>query len=573
MTVHNAEIAGTLYRLAELLEIEGANPFRVRAYRNAARTIEALLESVEAMVARGADLSELPGIGEDLAGKLKEIAKNGRLHLLEEVEHRLPPSLVDLASLPGLGPKRIKLLYDQLGITSVEALAKAVAAGKLRRVAGFGPKLEEKLREALERHRPAPQRMKLSTAEEIGEALLTHLKAAPGVEEAAIAGSYRRRRETVGDLDIVVASERPAEVMRRFVSYPEVAEVVAAGSTRSTVRLRSGLQVDLRVVPASSYGAALLYFTGSKAHSIKLRGIAVKRSLKINEYGMFKGRRQLAGRTEAEIYDLLGLSYIEPELREDRGEIEAASQHRLPKLVTLADIRGDLHAHTTATDGHHTIAEMAQAAKVRGYDYLAISDHTRHLTVAHGLDPSRLAKQMVEIDRVNRGLRGIEVLKSAEVDILEDGTLDLPDGILKELDFTVCAIHSKFDLPQDRQTERIVRAMDNPRFNILAHPTGRLINEREPYQIDMERIIGAARERGCFLEIDAQPDRLDLTDGHARMAKEMGVKVAISTDAHSVANLDFMRFGVDQARRGWLEPDDVLNTRRWPGLRRLLRRG
>ena len=573
MTVHNAEIARALYRLAELLEIEGANPFRVRAYRNAARTIETLPESVEAMVAGGAELSELPGIGKDLAGKLKEMVETGRLHLLEEVEHRLPPSLVDLASLPGLGPKRIKLLYNKLGVTSVSDLAKAVAAGKLRRLAGFGPKLEHKLGQAPARHVAAEQRVKLSTAEEIGEALLEHLKAAPGVEEAAIAGSYRRRRETVGDLDIVVASERPAEVMRRFVSYPEVVEVVAQGGTRSTVRLRSGLQVDLRVVPASSYGAALLYFTGSKAHSIKLRGMAVKRGLKINEYGVFKGRRQLAGRTEAEIYDRLGLSYIEPELREDRGEIEAASKHRLPKLVTLADIRGDLHAHTTATDGHNTIAEMAQAARARGYDYLAISDHTRHLTVAHGLDARRLAKQIVEIDRVNRGLRGIEVLKSTEVDILEDGTLDLPDSILKELDFTVCAIHSKFDLAQDRQTERIIRAMDEPYFNILAHPTGRLINERQPYEIDMERIMSAARERGCFLEINAQPDRLDLADGHARMAKEMGVKIAISTDAHSVANLDLMRFGVDQARRGWLEPDDVLNTRRWAELRRLLRRG
>ncbi len=339
------------------------------------------------------------------------------------------------------------------------------------------------------------------------------------------------------------------------------------------MRLRSGLQVDLRVVPRSSYGAALLYFTGSKAHSIKLRGMAVRRGLKINEYGVFKGRRRLAAPTETAIYRLVGLSYIEPELREDRGEIEAASTHRLPKLVTLADIRGDLHAHTSATDGHNTIAEMATAAKARGYDYLAISDHTRHLTVAHGLDARRLAEQIAEIDRLNESLRGFRILKSAEVDILEDGALDLPDGILKELDFTACAIHSKFDLPQAKQTERIIRAMDNPHFNILAYPTGRLIDERQPYEIDMKQIMSAARERGCFLEINAQPERLDLADGHARMAKEAGVKIAVSTDAHSVANLDFMRFGVDQARRAWLEPDDVLNTRRWAELRRLLRRG
>jgi len=573
MPVHNAEIAGALYRLAELLEIEGANPFRVRAYRNAARTIESLPESVAVMLARGADLSELPGIGEDLAAKIKEFVETGQLRLLDEVQRRLPPSLLDLTSLPGLGPRRIKLLYDKLGVTSVSALAKALAAGKLRRMAGFGPKLEQKLREALERHVTAAQRVKLATAEEIGEALLDHLKAADGVEEAAIAGSYRRRRDTVGDLDIVVASARPAEAMRRFVSYPEVAEIIAEGSTRSTVRLRSGLQVDLRVVPRPSYGAALLYFTGSKAHSIKLRGMAVKRGLKINEYGVFKGRRRVAGTTEIEIYRLLGLPYIEPELREDRGEIEAASKHRLPKLVTLGDIRGDLHAHTTATDGHNTIAEMAKAAKERGYDYLAISDHTRHVAIAHGLDARRLAKQLVEIDRVNESLRGFTVLKSAEVDILGDGTLDLPDSMLEELDFTVCAIHSKFDLPQEKQTERIIRAMDHPRFNILAHPTGRLINERQPYAIDMERVMRAARERGCFLEINAQPDRLDLADAHARMAKETGVKIAVSTDAHSVAHLGFMRFGIDQARRGWLEPDDVLNTRRWGELRRLLKRG
>ena len=573
MPVHNAEIAGALYRLAELLEIEGANPFRVRAYRNAARTIESLPESVAAMLARGADLSELPGIGDDLAAKIKEFVGTGQLRLLDEVQRRLPPSLLDLTSLPGLGPKRIKLLYDKLGVTSVSALAKALAAGKLRRLAGFGPKLERKLREALERHVTAAQRVKLASAEEIGDALLDHLKAADGVEEAAIAGSYRRRRDTVGDLDIVVASARPAEAMRRFVSYPEVAEIIAEGSTRSTVRLRSGLQVDLRVVPRPSYGAALLYFTGSKAHSIKLRGMAVKRGLKINEYGVFKGRRRVAAATEAEIYRLLALPYIEPELREDHGEIEAASKHRLPKLVTLGDIRGDLHAHTTATDGHNTIAEMAKAAKERGYDYLAISDHTRHVTIAHGLDARRLAKQLIEIDRVNESLRGFKVLKSAEVDVLEDGTLDLPDCMLEELDFTVCAIHSKFDLSQEKQTERIIRAMDHPRFNILAHPTGRLINERQPYAIDMERVMRAARERGCFLEINAQPDRLDLADAHARMAKETGVKITVSTDAHSVAHLGFMRFGIDQARRGWLEPDDVLNTRRWGELRRLLQRG
>ena len=572
MSVHNSDIANRFYRLAEFLEIEGANAFRVRAYRNAARTIESLPQSVAEMISHGADLSELPGIGKDLAGKIKEIVETGHFHLLEEEERKLPTSLLEMSTIPGLGPKRIKLLYDELKIRSREDLAKAAAADKLERLPGFGRKLSEKIGEALRRQSVAPKRLKLAAAEEIGESLLGYLKATKGVEEAEIAGSYRRRKETIGDIDIVVASEDASEVMARFVSYAEVAKVIAEGSTRSTVLLHSGLQVDLRVVPKSSYGAVLLYFTGSKAHNITLRAMAAKRGLKINEYGVFKGTKQLPTRSEQEIYRLLGLSYIEPELREDSGEIEAARKHRLPALVSLRDIRGDLHSHTKATDGRDTIAAMAKAAKERGYDYLAISDHTRHLTVAHGLDKQRLARQIAEINRINESQRGFRVLKSAEVDILEDGTLDLPDSILEKLDFTICAVHSKLGLPRDKQTARILRAMENPCCNVLAHPTGRLINEREPSDIDMERIMRSARGHGCFLEINAQPDRLDLNDNHARMAKDMGVKVAIATDAHSAAQLEYMRHGVNQARRGWLEADDILNTRSWPELSRVFRR-
>lgn len=572
MAVHNSEIASAFHRLADLLEIEGANVFRVRAYRNAAQTIEGLPESVATMIAHGVDLSELPGIGKDLAGKITEMVGSGHFLPLEEIERRLPPSLLELTSVAGLGPKRIKLLYDKLGVTSIADLAKAVAADKLDGLRGIGPKQVDKIREALKPRETGPRRVKLSTAEEIGEELVNYLKASKGVREVTIAGSYRRRKDTVGDLDIVVAGDRNNDVMERFVAYPEVAEIVAKGDTRSTVRLRSGLQVDVRVVPESSYGAALLYFTGSKAHSIVLRTMAAKRGLKINEYGVFKGNRKIPSRSEASIYRLLELSYIEPVLREDRGEIEAAKRHRLPKLIALADLRGDLHAHTKATDGHNSIAEMARAAKEKGYEYMAISDHSRHVTIAHGLDPHRLRRQIAEIDRVNGSLRGIRILKSAEVDILGDGTLDLPDSILKELDFAICSVHSQFDLPRDKQTDRIIRAMDNRYFNILAHPTGRLINEREPYDVDLEQIMAAARERGCFLEINAQPDRLDLNDNHAHMAKELGVKVAISTDAHRISDLNFMRYGVDQARRGWLEPDDVINTRPWSELRRLLKR-
>jgi DNA polymerase (family 10) len=570
MSAQNSEIAEAFYRLASMLEIEGANPFRVRAYRNAARTIETLPESAAAMLARGGDFSELPGIGKDLAGKIAEMIRTGRLGALEEEERHLPRALVELTTVPGLGPKRIKLLHDKLGIASPKALAEAVMTGRLEGLPNFGPKLVAKLREGLARHGTLPQRTPLARAEDVAAALVENLEAAAGVETVTVAGSFRRRKETVGDLDLV-ASARGGEAMRRFVSFPEVAEVMAEGETRSTVRLRSGLQVDLRVVPAASYGAALLYFTGSKAHCIKLRAMAMKRGLKLNEYGLFKASRKIAAPDETAIYRRLGLPYIEPELREDQGEIEAARAGRLPRLVTLADLRGELHAHTKATDGRNSIAEMAASAQARGYAYLAISDHSRHMTAAHGLDSRRLARQLAEIERLNEGYAGFRLLKSVEVDILEDGRLDLPDEILARLDLVIGAIHSRFDLDPAKQTARILRAMDNRRLDILAHPTGRLINQRAPYEINMERVVEAARARGCFLELNAQPDRLDLCDADARLAKEAGVKLAIATDAHGTGDLALMRFGIDQARRAWLGPEDVLNTRSWPELRRLLR--
>ena len=389
--------------------------------------------------------------------------------------------------------------------------------------------------------------------------------------QAEVAGSYRRRRETVGDLDIVVAAEPSRPVMQRFVGYEDVAEVVEQGTTRSTIRLRNGLQVDLRVVPEASYGAALCYFTGSKAHNIALRQIAIDHGLKLNEYGLFKGTRRLAGRTEEELYQRLGLPLPPPELREDQGEIDAARGGKLPSLVAIDDIRGDLHVHTTATDGRASLRDMAQAARARHYRYIAITDHSRRVAMAHGLDPKRLARQIDEIDQLNDELSEITVLKSIEVDILEDGSLDLPDSVLRRLDLVVGAIHSHLDFPQGKQTERLLRAMDNRYLNIIAHPTGRLINERTASAVDMERVMRGAVARGCYLEVNAQPDRLDLTDVHCRLAKQLGLKVAISTDAHATVELDFMRFGVDQARRGWLEPEDVLNTRPLSELRTILR--
>jgi DNA polymerase (family 10) len=570
--VQNADIAELLDRAAELLELEGANPFRIRAYRNAARTVTSQSRSIASMLAEGEDLSRLPGIGQDLSHKIAEIVETGHMPLLDELQQRVPPGLAKLLGVPGLGPKRVQALHDKLGIDDLDKLTAAAKVGKISRLPGFGKKSEEKILHALKTRGPEEHRMRWPRAEEVAGPLVTYLEATKGVKQVVVAGSFRRHKETVGDLDILVTCAKGAPIMKRFVGYEDVAEVVSKGTTRSTVVLRNGLQVDLRVVPQVSYGAALHYFTGSKAHNIAVRKMGVAKGLKINEYGVFKGDKRIAGRTEAEVYAKVGLPYIEPELREDQGELEAAKKKRLPRLVTVEDIRGDLHAHTAASDGHDTIEDMAAEARERGYDYLAISDHSKRVTIAHGLDAKRLARQIAQIEKVNAKLRGIRVLASSEVDILEDGRLDLPDSILKDLDFTVCAVHSKFDLPRDKQTERIIRAMDNPNFGILAHPTGRLIGSRPAYEIDMERLIAAARERNCILEVNSQPERLDLVDMHCRMAKEMGVKVAISTDAHSTAQLGYIRLGIAQARRGWLEPDDVINTRPWREASKFLRR-
>jgi DNA polymerase (family 10) len=570
--VRNEEIADIFDELADLLEIEGANPFRIRAYRNAARSIRGDARSMADLLAAGADLSELPDIGDDLAGKIATIVDTGSLPLLEEVAARTPPALSEMMKIPGLGAKRVKRLYEELDIRSFDDLGRAARSGRIRELDGFGVKTEEAILQRLEHFARETKRIRLADAEKIAGDFLAHLERAKGLRDIVVAGSYRRRRDTVGDLDILVAAAKDSDVMERFVGYDEVREVVSRGETRSTVRLRSGLSVDLRVVPGVSYGAALVYFTGSKAHNIALRRRAVKRVLKINEYGVFRDDRRVAGKTEKSVYAEVRLPFIEPELRENRGEIEAAEKRALPKLVSLADIRGDLHCHSSASDGRDSIRKMAEAALERGYEYLSINDHSQHVTVAHGLDRKRLLAQIRAIDKLNEKLDGIVLLKSVEVDILEDGSLDLPDDVLAELDFTVCAVHYGFGLSKKKQTGRILRAMDNPYFNILAHPTGRLINRRDAYELDLERILEAARERGCYLEINAHPDRLDLTDEAARLAKDVGVGVAISTDAHRAADLDLLRFGIDQARRGWLEKSDVLNTRPLSRLRRLLDR-
>jgi DNA polymerase (family 10) len=572
MALHNTEMAARFNRLAELLEIQGANPFRIRAYRNAARTLEGLSQRAASMLGEGQDLSTLPGIGKDLAGKIQEMVETGRLRLLEEVQAHVPAGLVELLELPGLGPKRVKFLYEHLGVQNLKDLERAVQAGKISRLSGFGLKTEDHLREELGRRAKRELRIRLALAEPIAESFLRYIRTTPGVTSAVIAGSYRRRKETVGDIDILAAGKASSLVMERFVAYDEVDRVVAKGKSKSTVLLHSGLQVDLLLVPEDSFGSALLYFTGSKAHNIAVRTRAVKQGLKVNEYGVFRGETRLAGRTEEEVYRAVGLPYIEPELRENWGEVETAQQGRLPKLVTLEDLRGDLHVHSKASDGNVSIEDMARAARDRGYEYLAITDHTKHVTIANGLDEKRLARQIDEIDRLNATFKRLKILKSAEVDILDNGKLDLSNEILKRLDLTVCSIHYKFKLPRAKQTERVIRAMDNPYFTIFAHPSGRMIPKREPYEIDMERLMAAALERGCFFEVNAQPVRLDLTDVHCKMAKDMGMKVVISTDAHRMTDLDLMRFGIGQVRRGWLEADDVLNTKRWPELQKLFKR-
>jgi DNA polymerase (family 10) len=571
MTVHNAEVATAFEEMADLLEIEGANPFRVRAYRFAARTLRDLPAEVAEMVAKGEDLTSLPGIGDDLAGKIKEILATGTAAAIEAQRKRVPATLTELLRIPGLGPKRVKRLAHELKIRSLSELQTAAQAGRVRTLAGFGEKTEQHILDALATRLAEAPRVQRAVAIPSAEALVAYLEQSSGVSRVIAAGSYRRGLETIGDLDILVTAPAGRAVMDRFVAYQEVRDVLAHGATKSSVRLQSGLQVDLRVVPQESYGAALLYFTGSKAHNVVLRQLAQQRGLKLNEYGVFRGDKPVAGETEESVYASLGLPWIPPELREGRGEIDAAKAGRLPHLVDLQDLKGDLHAHTRATDGRNSLQEMAEAARLRGLRYFAITDHSRRLTMAKGLDSARLLQQTEAIDRLNATLSGITILKGIEVDILEDGNLDLPDEVLGRLDLVVGAVHSRFNLSNRRQTERIMKAMDHPHFSILAHPSGRLIGRREPYDVDMLRIIRKARERRCFLEINAHPERLDLTDIHCRMAKEEGVLLAVNTDAHSMLDLENARFGVGQARRGWLEKTDVLNTRPYAELRKLLK--
>ncbi len=574
MAIENAEVARLFREMADLLELEGGNTFRVRAYQTAARTVEELPQPVAELAREGPKrLTELPGIGQDLAGKIIEIARTGRLSALRALERKVPKGLTQLMRVRGLGPKRARLLYDAIGVRSVAQLRRACQTGRVSELRGFGKKTEANLLRELTTQHADERRVLRSVAAQYGEAFLQYLSATSGVTRAEIAGSYRRCKDTVGDLDILVSCRPGTPAVRRFVTYPEVAVVLAEGPTRAAVRLVSGIQVDLRVLADASYGAGLYYFTGSKAHNIAVRRLAQQKGLLINEYGVWRGKKRVAGRDEAEVLATVGLPWIPPELREDRGEIDAAAAGRLPRLVERADIRGDLQSHTTDSDGRDTLGDMAKAAEDLGYEYLAITDHTPAVRVAGGLDRAGFRKQMKRIDRLNGSLRKLTVLKGAEVDILPDGTLDLDDGTLDALDIVVASVHSAFGLGEREQTKRMLRAIQHPAVDLLGHPTGRLVGRRAGLRLDLDQVFRGAVDHGVLLEINGQPDRLDLDDVAIRGALAAGATLAISTDAHAVPELGFMRWGIDQARRGWAEKSSIANTRPLAGLLKLLHGG
>jgi DNA polymerase (family 10) len=571
--MENVDVARTFQQIADLLEIRGENPFRIRAYRNAARTLEALTPRVAELVAQDrAALAELPGIGKDLAGKIAELVETGRCPVLDELLATLPKGLVDVMAVPGLGPRRAKALHTALGVSTLAELERAARAGQLHTVRGIGLGIERRVLESLARKAPERGRILLPEADALVAPLLGHLRGARGVLRLEVAGSVRRRRETIGDLDLLAAVAPANDLAERFVRYPDFARILAHGATRCAGELRRGLQVDLRIVPLASFGAALYYFTGSKAHNIAVRTIARARKLKINEYGVFRGRRRIAGATEEEVLASVGLPYIPPELREDRGEVAAARAHALPRLVELRDLRGDLQLHTTATDGRSTLAEMVAAARALGREYIAVTDHTPALRITRGLDRKGLLRQRRAIDRINARGEPPFVLRGAEVDILEDGALDLDEATLAELDLVIAAVHTHLEMPRAAMTARILRALRHPRVHVLGHPTSRLLGKRAPIAVDLERVIAAAAETGVLLEINAQPDRLDLDDVAARAARDAGAGLAISTDAHHADELRYLGHGVDQARRAWCEPRHIANTLPLKALRRRLRR-
>ncbi len=551
----NQEISKILSQTADMLEIKGENPFKIRAYRNVAKIIENSSKDFEKLVKDGFDLTKIPGIGKDLSEYIKEIVLTKKFSKLEELKKEIPVGLLEMLSIEGLGPKRVKQIYDAFGVTSLEELKKYAESGELDKLPGFGPKLIEKILKGVKQLKKAGIRFLWADVEEIAKELKEYLLDFPGVEIVEIAGSYRRKKETVGDLDILVIAKDYPKVSEYFVKFKRVKEIYSAGLTRSTVFLDNGLQVDLRAVSKESYGATLHYFTGSKAHNIEIRKLALLKGLKVNEYGVYRGDEKIAGKSEEEVYKVLGLDYIEPELRENRGEIEAAINHTLPKLIELKDLKGDLHVHTNASDGRDDIENMVKRAIELKREYIAITDHSYSLKVANGLDKERLFKHLEKIDEIQKKYPEIKIIKGAEVDILEDGSLDYDDETLEMLDIVIGSIHTKFS---GDQTKRILKALE--KIDILGHPTNRIINKRSEIEANWEEIFYKAKELNVVLEINSHPKRLDLTDILAKKAKEIGCKFSINSDAHSTKALEYLKYGVNQARRGWLEKKDVINA-------------
>jgi DNA polymerase (family 10) len=556
----NQQIAKIFNEIAELLELKGENVFRIRAYRRAAQNIDGLPKDVTTLSPE--ELEAIPGIGKDLAAKIQEYLSTGKLEKHEELKKEIPEGVLDLLRIPGLGPKKAKQFYDKLKVKSVDELEDAIRKGKLSGLPGVQKKTEENILKGIEQIKRGTERQPLGRVLPLADDIVRRMKDAAPVDKIEVAGSIRRMKDTVKDIDILTTSKHPEAVMDVFVKLPHVSRVLARGPTKSSVITEDGIQVDLRVVEEDSFGAALQYFTGSKQHNIKLREMAVRAGLKLNEYGAFKepGEKKIAGKTEEEMYKVLKLPYIPPELREDTGEIEAGLEGKLPDLVTLEDIKGDLHVHTKWSDGSHDLDTMVQAAQKKGYSYIAITDHTKGLGIAHGLDEKRLAEEIKFIDASNEKLTGFRILKGTEIDIRADGRLDLPDEALAGLDIVVASIHSGFKQSQEQITERIVSAIRNPCVSVIAHPTGRLIGERDAYAVSMEAVLREAAKYGVAMEINAYPLRLDLNDLHIKMAKEYGVTFVINTDTHVTSQYDYMAYGVSVARRGWVEKKDVLNT-------------
>ena len=556
----NAEVARVLKEIGLLLEIEGKDRFKPLAYYRGVRSITSLGEDVETIAKRDG-LTDIPGIGKGLAEVIKSYLETGEVEVLTELRTRVPVKVLELDTIPGVGPKTIKLVYDKLGVTDLESLEEAANEGKLSGLPGLGEKTQAQIIEGIQVVKSGIERTLLADAMSAAKGIENQLKKLKGIEQLVTAGSTRRRRETIGDLDFLVVAETPEAVMTAFVNSEGVSTVIAQGPTKSSIRLESGLQVDLRVLPSDSFGAGLQYFTGSVDHNVKLRSIAQKMGLRLNEYGLFKDEKKVAGENEEGIYKTLGLQWVPPELREDTGEIEAAQSGALPDLVSLNDIRGDLHSHTDQSDGKNTIEEMLNAAQEINYEYYCVSDHTQSLTIANGMDETRILKRIEEIDELNASGRWkMKILKGAEVDILADGGLDIEDDVLKQLDVVTVSIHSRMKDTKETMTERVCHALENKYVHILGHPTGRLIGKRSEFEIDLERVFETAKKHNVIMELNAHPQRLDLNAGNLRAAKKLGLKIAINTDAHRVSELDNMQFGIYQARRGWLTPDDVINT-------------